>query len=517
MKGLLDHTHDREEYNFTSGGKLIGEGACSDVYGLNDQYAVKIIHKEDSLIDCETVTQVAITQAVPDSPFILKPLNVFNLNIHVEIVMPRAVQSIRCWCDRLTWPQLKSSSGDIRRMMYCIVQALCIFHDRDIVHMDVKPDNMLIMEDGTAVLCDFDVSIPYIRMTAYNKISYTSHYRPPEVWLNQNISLKSDVWAFGVSLLHVYRLSYPFGGECDDGHSMMKMFVRLIGLPPLDMRIEGMENYDQIEMKGLNWYIPNAPDDAIDLISQCLRWRPEERLSFREILQHSYFKSVNLVVPPITPVIEDDISIISSRMNDKQRTILFSWLYELMTEIDMDTLQYGMACQLIDEYISHFIVIRESQLVGVLMVYFVGCITPPFISMSIEDLIYYTDKSYSIDEICSMSNKILSNIKFKLIVESIHVKMYDLLTSSPQLLSSIVYSDIVPLINLMYMSPLSRHNTPMQNAQALLSLIRDPYSNEPLRSSLILLHNDERIVINKKSIPMHLINQSKCDTSIDCI
>ena len=69
-----------------------------------------------------------------------------------------------------------------------IIQALCFCHSRRVVHRDLRPQNLLIDEEGNIKLADFGlaraVSIP---VRAYTHEVITMWYRPPEILLGQKV------------------------------------------------------------------------------------------------------------------------------------------------------------------------------------------------------------------------------------------------------------------------------------------------------------------------------------------
>ncbi len=98
------------------------------------------------------------------------------------------------------------SKLDIKQILSIIKQiaaALDFAHKKDIIHRDVKPDNILFREDGTAVLTDFGIARTTkseTKMTATGTVIGTPHYMSPKQAQGQNIGPSSDLYSLGIIL-----------------------------------------------------------------------------------------------------------------------------------------------------------------------------------------------------------------------------------------------------------------------------------------------------------------------------
>jgi serine/threonine protein kinase len=85
-----------------------------------------------------------------------------------------------------------------------VIAGLAAIHDAGIVHRDVKPDNMLRMEDGRLVLSDFGLATDLPDGTMVSVFVGTPHYMAPEVREGDPATTRSDVWSLGVALHEIF-------------------------------------------------------------------------------------------------------------------------------------------------------------------------------------------------------------------------------------------------------------------------------------------------------------------------
>ncbi len=101
-----------------------------------------------------------------------------------------------------------------------IARALEFLHERQYVHRDVKPDNILLHPGGTAKLADLGLAKRLnddSQLTAVHQGVGTSYYMPYEQAVNANlVDGRSDIFALGATLYHLLTGEVPFPGVTHD-------------------------------------------------------------------------------------------------------------------------------------------------------------------------------------------------------------------------------------------------------------------------------------------------------------
>ena len=151
--------------------------------------------------------------------------NVFDLN-HTNLLKPTHVDSwndmpylIMAYCSNgsLSSKIGQLSEEEIWKLIHDVASGLAYLHHRDVVHQDIKPDNILIDEVGNYVITDFGISTR-ARSTLRKSVvggsvsGGTTAYMGPERFSRQPAPTKaSDVWSFGAMVYEVLEGNVPFG------------------------------------------------------------------------------------------------------------------------------------------------------------------------------------------------------------------------------------------------------------------------------------------------------------------
>ena len=96
-----------------------------------------------------------------------------------------------------------------------IARALGAAHERQIVHRDVKPQNVLVDEEGAARVTDFGIArtLHQEGLTADGRVLGTTDYVSPEQALGRQVSGQSDLYSLGIVMFEMLTGDVPFKGE----------------------------------------------------------------------------------------------------------------------------------------------------------------------------------------------------------------------------------------------------------------------------------------------------------------
>jgi serine/threonine protein kinase len=155
---------------------------------------------------------------------------------------------------------------DIVRLARDIIAALDFAHTQGVIHRDLKPDNVLIRSDGTAVLTDFGIARAvsgYVASTGVNMTIGTPHYLSPEQAQGRAIDQRADYYALGVTLYKAATGEVPFSSN--DWFELARMHVED---PPPSLRKKRPElskRFERVVLKCLAKHPDDRYKDATEL------------------------------------------------------------------------------------------------------------------------------------------------------------------------------------------------------------------------------------------------------------
>ena len=125
---------------------------------------------------------------------------------------------------------------NVAQILIDMAEALEHMHTNGFMHLDFKPENVLVTRNGSIRLVDFDLAQPIPEKPAKlsKKNPGTPSYMAPEQLLGQPISNRVDIFAFGVAAYELLTNAKPFPGE-SPGEILKKQLDRSEFVSPRDL------------------------------------------------------------------------------------------------------------------------------------------------------------------------------------------------------------------------------------------------------------------------------------------
>ncbi len=199
--------------------KLIGRGGMADVYLAYDvilkrEVAVKIMKADmaDDDLALERFKREAVAATQLSHPNIVDVYDVGDDGDKHYIVME--------YIKGYTLKQLIKKRGPIPYkeavwMMKQLAGALMEAHRNNVIHRDVKSQNVLIKDDGTIKLSDFGIALANgsVQITRKDSVLGSVHYLAPELSKGKQATMQSDIYSLGIVFYELLTGDVPFKAE----------------------------------------------------------------------------------------------------------------------------------------------------------------------------------------------------------------------------------------------------------------------------------------------------------------
>ena len=199
--------------------RSIGEGGMANVYLAQDtildrKVAVKIL-RGDLAEDEKFVRRFqreAISASSLNDPNIVEVYDVGEDDGKYFIVME--------YVQGFTLKQLIKKRGsltlpEVVDIMLQLTSAVAHAHESYIIHRDIKPQNVIILEDGRVKIMDFGIAVALNagEFTQTNSVMGTVYYIPPEQANGGAATIKSDIYSLGILMYELVTGHVPFKGD----------------------------------------------------------------------------------------------------------------------------------------------------------------------------------------------------------------------------------------------------------------------------------------------------------------
>ena len=199
--------------------KSIGEGGMANVYLAYDtildrNVAVKVL-RGDLATDEKFVRRFqreALSASSLSHPNIVEVYDVGEDNGQYYIVM-EYIEG--CQLKQLLKKRGRLPFSEVIDIMLQITDGLSVAHDAYIIHRDIKPQNIMILDSGLVKITDFGIAMAMnsTQLTQTNSVMGSVHYLPPEQANGKGSTLQSDIYSMGILMYELLTGELPYKGD----------------------------------------------------------------------------------------------------------------------------------------------------------------------------------------------------------------------------------------------------------------------------------------------------------------
>jgi mitogen-activated protein kinase 1/3 len=290
--------------------KKIGKGSYGSVYEYVDtrtgeRVAIKKLQEIQDISDAKRVLrEIMILKACHhDNLLELKGFHLEPQGKFYEVYLVTELMDFDLY--RVIKKGRDEMTGEhIQYVMYQIFLGLFYLHENNVIHRDIKPNNILLNDSCDVKICDFGFAREIIHGNSADNTEYvvTRYYRAPEIMLNsRKYNSAVDIWSVGCTFFELIDSRILFG-EANNYIALLEMIIQMLGTPSTET-LNFIENENAI-----NWIKTQKPApsrkaseylknknisaEALDLLDRCLVFDPRHRISAKQALEHPYFQDL---------------------------------------------------------------------------------------------------------------------------------------------------------------------------------------------------------------------------------
>ena len=264
--------------------EIIGAGGMAVVYKATDHrlnrfVAVKILRDElarDGEFRSRFQTE-AQAVAMLSHPNIVSVYDVSHSD-NVEYIVMELIEGVTL----MQYMQKKGALGWKEALHFSvqISKALEHAHSKGIVHRDIKPQNIMIIRDGSIKVADFGIAA--LESTQEQRSSQTVgsvHYIAPEQARGEQPDTRSDIYSLGVVMYEMLTGRMPYDGETAEQIALKH--IAGIAVPPQEINPDIPDELARITLKAMNADINARYQSASELLADLEEFRKQQAAANR--------------------------------------------------------------------------------------------------------------------------------------------------------------------------------------------------------------------------------------------
>lgn len=154
-----------------------------------------------------------------------------------------------------------------------VLEALIVVHDANLIHRDIKSDNVLVSRNGDVKITDFGYTAPNSEDLKNNVICGTPYWMAPELIKGEHYGKEVDIWSLGILCLELAEGAPPYINE----QPLNALYLIVV------KGVDGLKDKSK-------W----SPDFN-DFVDSCLQQDPKRRPTARQLFHHPFLKEISSI------------------------------------------------------------------------------------------------------------------------------------------------------------------------------------------------------------------------------
>ncbi|PYH99984.1 negative regulator of the PHO system [Aspergillus ellipticus CBS 707.79] len=226
---------------------------------------------------------------------ILSLRDVINVEDKLVLVFEYMDQDLKHYMDAQGHPLDTATMKSFTRQL---LRGIGFCHENGILHRDLKPQNLLLDQNGRLKLADFGLARAFgIPISTFSNEVVTLWYRAPDVLLgSQTYNTNIDIWSIGCIMAEMCT-GWPLFAGTTNEDQLLKIF-KVMGTPT-ELTWPGVSQLPQYRAdfpvcppQRLQHIIPSIDPLGADLLGRMLQLCPDMRISAADALQHPWFQDL---------------------------------------------------------------------------------------------------------------------------------------------------------------------------------------------------------------------------------
>lgn len=341
---------------FVISDKLLGSGSFGDVFLATDENGKKVAVK------CCDIDATGIPNILEESIMgsMIHPHLNRALRIHATKNKLYILQDL-AKCDlaqktRRDKGNYKPAIEELRKWTFQISQAVLALHSENIIHADIKANNILLYSDGTVRLTDFTLATKkWIGTEKFTHNVCTCTHKPLECLIKKPWDESLDIWSLGCTFYEIAYGEYlfPYQGllESDQKiknketktrlkHRSVNAIIDWANRKPGGTSKIQISQYpiDYIQFKLCDDFKNNEMKSFNKLLCWMLTVEPENRPTITQVLKHSFFSGMK---PAIYLCVKRPIN----KIDLAEHTRVSKFIQQITKDDNIQTLALNIYCK----------------------------------------------------------------------------------------------------------------------------------------------------------------------------